>query len=217
MVAGPFSLVCSSFGNTGPPQRTHRSWHGPCRQFMVTTPPPERMRFDQAQRRCPASFPNRRSPAPGTNPASCVKSSPRTVAFRGGSVIVEETTYLSNSFTLTRVAARPKAVLARSRARQPPVPAILLPNGRDDGRECVACHRGLQAFEQFLNSPSSSIRSSTAVEAEQLGDPRLACGRAREQRARGMLPRDARSVDSRGKRHLASRPSAGIGWTEPFS
>jgi hypothetical protein len=30
MVAGPFSLVWSSFGMTGPPHRSHRSWHGPC-------------------------------------------------------------------------------------------------------------------------------------------------------------------------------------------
>jgi hypothetical protein len=30
MVAGPFSLVWSSFGTTGPPHRSHRSWHGPC-------------------------------------------------------------------------------------------------------------------------------------------------------------------------------------------
>jgi hypothetical protein len=27
MVAGPFSLVWSSFGKTGPPHRTHRSCH----------------------------------------------------------------------------------------------------------------------------------------------------------------------------------------------
>jgi hypothetical protein len=27
MVAGPFSLVWSSFGTTAPPRRTHRSWH----------------------------------------------------------------------------------------------------------------------------------------------------------------------------------------------
>jgi hypothetical protein len=42
MVAGPFTLVWSSFGKTGPPHRSHRSWHGRRRRPGRRLTPDER-------------------------------------------------------------------------------------------------------------------------------------------------------------------------------